>query len=127
MKYLSHYVQEAQDKLFNETGAFFAFSKDQFDKQKKEGVQYTALSAGMLCPVEHAEKLTTGLVNIAASGREQDMAENGKDRIIERELHNYECFYTNDISEAFIALMEYGITIDEVRAVYNRVAPTVDY
>jgi len=44
MKYLSDYTEEAQTKLFVEKGVFFAFSKDQFNEQKKEGVDY--VSAG---------------------------------------------------------------------------------
>lgn len=45
MKYLSHYIQDAQTALFNKTGAFFAFSQEQFNDAKKDGITYVALGA----------------------------------------------------------------------------------
>lgn len=127
MKYLSHYVEAAQTKLFNETGTFFAFSKKQYEDQAKANVIYVSLGAGMFCPKENVEALTSGLETINAQGIAQDLAENGKDAIIVRELHNHEAFYVGSISDTVGALADYPITRDEVRAVYNRVAPTVDY
>jgi hypothetical protein len=41
MKYLTDYTQEAQTKLFEEKGVFFAFSNKQFEEQRKEGIKYT--------------------------------------------------------------------------------------
>ncbi|MGR5097050.1 DUF7659 family protein, partial [Vibrio maritimus] len=46
MKYLSDYTQEKQTALFNETGAFFAFSNQQFDEAKKDGVKYCRITMG---------------------------------------------------------------------------------
>jgi Glu-tRNA(Gln) amidotransferase subunit E-like FAD-binding protein len=54
------------------------------------------------------------------------LAENGKDGVIERELHNHEAFYVGSIRDTVDALSDYGITREEIRQVYNRVAPTVD-
>ena len=44
MKYLSSYTQDKQTALFDETGAFFAFSQQQFDDAKIEGLIYVSLS-----------------------------------------------------------------------------------
>ena len=44
-------------KLFKDTGAFFAFSNEQVDEQKQEGVKYVSLGAGMICPKENASRL----------------------------------------------------------------------
>ena len=41
MKYLSHYIQDKQTQAFNEAGAFFAFSNQQFDEAKKDSVSST--------------------------------------------------------------------------------------
>lgn len=127
MKYLSHYVEAAQTKLFNETGTFFAFSDKQYDDHAKEGIEYVSLGAGIICPKENVNALTTGLETINAQGIAQDLAENGKDGVIERELHNYEAFYVGSIRDTLDALADYGITSEEIRKVYNRVAPTIDY
>lgn len=127
MKYLSHYVEAAQTELFKTTGAFFAFSQKQFDEGMKEGVEYVALGCGIICPKENVEALEAGLQSTRETGIAQDLAENGKQAIIARELHNYEAFYTGDISEACGALSGYGISRDEVRAEYNKIAPTIDY
>lgn len=40
MESLTDYTESAYTQLFNETGAFFAFSNEQFEKGKQEGVTY---------------------------------------------------------------------------------------
>jgi hypothetical protein len=127
MKYLSHYVEAAQTKLFNETGTFFAWSKQQYEEGKKEGVEYSFLGAGIVCPAGNVDALTDGLETINAQGIAQDLAENGKDAIIERELHNHEAFYVGSVRDTLGALEGYGITREEIVRVYKRVAPTIDY
>lgn len=127
MKYLSHYVEAAQTKLFNETGTFFAFSDKKYDDQAKAGIEYVSLGAGIICPTENVKALVDGLETINAQGIAQDLAENGKDGVIERELHNHEAFYVGSIRDTLGALEGYGITREEIVRVYNRVAPTVDY
>jgi hypothetical protein len=127
MKYLSSYVEAAQTKLFADTGTFFAFSQKQFDEGKKEGINYVSLGGGLICPKENVTELTEGLETIQQAGMAQDLAENGKDAIILRELHNHESFYCGDIEDTVYALEDYGITRTEIIAVYDRVAPTIDY
>ena len=61
MKYLSHYVQEAQTALFNELGIFFAFGQEQFEEKRAPGVQYVQPSPGMLVPAHNVEKAVEGL------------------------------------------------------------------
>lgn len=124
MKYLSHYMEEQQTKVFNDTGSFFAFSNEQFDKAKKEGVSYVSLGSGLICPKEYAEEVFTKLDTIYVNAIAQDLAENGKDGVIERELANHEAYYTGDIEDTVYALEDYGITNAEILAVYKRIAPT---
>jgi hypothetical protein len=117
-------MEEQQTKVFSDTGSFFAFSDSQFEKQKQENVIYVAVGAGLICPKEHAEDVVARLDSIYTTAIAQDLAENGKDGVIERELANHEAYYTGDIEDTVYALEDYGITNTEILAVYKRIAPT---
>jgi len=110
MKYLSHYIENKQTELFDEMGVFFAFSNEQFDKQKKEGIQYISIGAGMICPKSKVEEFSEKHLNLVKEGIAQDIKENGIENIILRELGNYECFYTGSIEDCVEALERYGIS-----------------
>ena len=119
MKSLTDYIQDEQTKLFGECGAFFAFNQKQFNEQKQEGVAYSAPGAGIICPKNMVMTLVEGLEAIHIGGIKQDIAENGIDAIIHRELGNHECWYTGSISACVDALEGYGITVEQVREVYR--------
>jgi len=119
MKYLHEYMEDAQTQLFKRMGSFFAFSNSQFDEAKKEGVTYTDMGAGLICPKENALELSKGLEDISKKGIAQDIAENGKEAIIKRELYNHECFYTMDYSDCVDKLEDYDFSIDDIKKVYN--------
>ena len=114
MKYLSHYTEEAQTKLFDDNGAFFAFSTDQFNAAKKDGVKYAACGAGLICPKENIGHLMSGLKETREAGIKLDMEENGAKAIIWRELGNHECQITMDTADAVAALDGYPITEKEI-------------
>lgn len=122
MKFLSDYIQDAQTELFNKTGTFFAFSNKQFDEKRVEGVKYVNLGSGMVCPKENVKELMGSLDEIYKNGIAQDLKENGKTGVIERELYNHEAFYTWDWMPTFEALEGYGFTEDEVKAVFRDLA-----
>ncbi|CAK1947901.1 MULTISPECIES: DUF7659 family protein [Vibrio] len=126
MKYLSHYIQDKQTQAFNDAGAFFAFSNQQFDEAKKDSVKYASLGMGLICPVDNAKQLMTRLDSIAQEGIAEDIKENGKKVIIRRELFNHECFYTNDICDCVEKLEGYGISYDEIYEVFNHIRKTED-
>ncbi|MFA1572040.1 hypothetical protein A152_0023950 [Vibrio tasmaniensis 1F-187] len=126
MKYLSHYIQDKQTQAFNDAGAFFAFSNQQFDEAKKEGVKYASLGMGLICPVDNAKQLMIRLDSIAQEGIVEDIKENGKKAIIRRELFNHECFYTNDICDCVEKLEGYGISYDEIYEVFNHIRKKED-
>lgn len=119
MKYLHHYTEQATTDLLHELGAFFAFSDKQFNEQKKDGVEYVQSFAGIICPKENARKILDGLESITAKGIAQDIAENGKEGIIKRELSNHEAYYTGDITSTIDALSGYDFTPEDIQAVYN--------
>lgn len=119
MKYISDYIQDAQTQAFKDAGAFFAFSNKQLDEQKEPGITYTAMFAGLVCPVDNAKELVTALGDIHDAGIAQDIEENGIKGIIHRELANHEAQITNDIEDTFDALEQYGITREAIDAEYG--------
>jgi len=118
MKYLSHYLEAAQTAAFKKHGAFFAFSNKQFDEKKKAGVTYVRMGAGLLCPKDNAAKLDAKLDAVYKEGVAADVAENGIDAIISRELANHECYYSGDWTDAAEALDAYGVTEEQLRAAW---------
>ena len=120
MKYLSDYTQEAQSKILKKYNAFFAFSQEQFNKAKKEGLKYIARGAGLYHEAGKSKEFDKDWANVIAEGIKQDLKENGKEKIINRELGNYECYYTGDGTEAVYYVSDYGITEQEVIEVYRK-------
>lgn len=121
MKYLSDYIQGKTSQALNSAGAFFCFSKERFLEQRIEGVVYVDCGGGLTCPKDKAAELTTALDKIVEEGIRQDIEENGKEAIIERELYNHEAFYTGDITDTVESLAGYGINADDVQAVYWKI------
>ena len=126
MKYLSDYQENAQTRLFDNTGSFFAFSNKQFDEAKKDGVRYVIMGAGLITPAEHVKKVAKTLDSIYHGAIKKDLKENGKEAIIKRELYNYECFYTGDISTVVETLDSYGFTEEEIQAIYSKEYPNAN-
>lgn len=118
MKYLTHYSQQGVTDLLNKYGAFFAFSDSQLNEHKKEGVEYVSCGMGLICPKEFAMNMMKGLKENAEKARAEDIAENGKENIIIRELANHEAYYTGDIEQTYDAVKSYGFTEDEVLKVF---------
>ena len=116
MKYLSHYTEAKTTSLLNSTGAFFAFSQKQFDEKQIEGVDYVLMGNGLIAPKDNTAEIVEGFKTISSEAIAQDIAENGKPAIIRRELANYECQITSDISDAVEVLKSYDITEEEVQA-----------
>jgi hypothetical protein len=114
MKYLTHYIEEQQNKLFIETGSFFAFGKKQFEEQKQPGVDYANLGMGLICPVKNVEKFLERWDKVYSDGVKADMEENGAKNIIWRELFNHECQISYDCSDVTQKLSEYPITEKQI-------------
>lgn len=120
MKNLSTYIDEKINHLLIKYNGFFAFSEKQFEEAKKENMKYVCRGAGLYHEAGKSEEFDEDFKLIIKEAIEQDLKENGKEAIIERELENYECYYTNDISNAVIHLKDYDITYDEIKAVFNK-------
>lgn len=107
MKYLSAYTEAPLSALFSELGVFFAFSKEQFNAKKVEGVEYNALSGGAIVPVGKVEEFLRRVDEIHEQGIKEDLAENTLEGVIERELINHEAYYTGSTEETQDALADY--------------------
>ena len=116
MKYLSDYTNQKQTELFNRTGTFFAFSKQQYEEKAVDGVKYASLGSGFIVPKDNIDDLLTGLDSLQSDGISQDIAENGIKGIIWRELANHEAQITRGITETVEALEGYPITEKDVQA-----------
>ncbi len=120
MKNLSTYIDEKINHLLKKYNGFFAFSEKQFEEAKKENVKYVCRGAGLYHEAGKSEEFDEDFKLIIKEAIEQDLKENGKEAIIERELENYECYYTNDINEVVFKLTDYGITYDEIKTEFDK-------
>lgn len=120
MKYLSNYTEDLTTELLDKTGAFFAFSQEQFDRAKTEGVEYVNMGAGLICPKGQTEFFDEQFKTIVENGIKQDIAENGIEAIIERELCNHEAYYVGEIEDTVDKLEGYGVSREQVIAVYRQ-------
>lgn len=97
-------------------GAFFAFSQRQFEEQQVKGVKYAHTGGGMICPTDRADQLQRDITAAIDAFHAADLGENGKAKIIWRELANHEAQITMDITDTVEALAGYGITREDVKA-----------
>lgn len=126
MKSLSNYTDKAYGKLFEKYGVFFAFSNEQYNKKALKCVVYKPFFGGGFIPKVNFEAYSKEMFEVTQQCIAQDIEENGKYKIIRRELFNYECFYTGEIDDAVDALEEYGFSYDDVLEVYRKVSETED-
>ena len=120
MKNLSDYTGDETETLFSKYEIIFAFNDKQFNEAKKEGVDYKFLGGGMHIETSKFKEFDLEFSKIIETAISKDLAENGKDNIIERELSNYECYYTYEIDDAVDALKDYNITREEIQQVFNK-------
>jgi len=119
MKFLRDYLDDKQSAIFKEHGAYFAFSNEQHKEQATEGVKYVHIGAGLICPKLQAKSLIDALDKSYKEGIAEDMEENGKQAIIERELWNHEAIYVYSTESTIDALKSYPITEAEIIAVFR--------
>lgn len=106
--------------LMDQTGAFFAFSNEQFAAAKKDGVKYVNGGAGLIIPAENVDFYKKKLAEISEEANTEFLAANDRADIIRYELANYESYYVYDITEAAAALADYGITDrDEILKIFH--------
>lgn len=93
--------------ILEANGAFFAFSQSQFDEQKKEGVTYVNMGAGLICPKENADKLHTEVKKNSTKAIKAEIKKKGAKAIIRYEYFNHECQISMSTEDAENALKRY--------------------
>ena len=131
--YLSDYLEAGQNELKVKYHAFFSVDKKdlleevQALKDKgvlKEGEKVSSLPYNLFVPSKFVEDYLKEFDQVFNQDVKKDLEENGIDKIIIRELYNYECFYTGDIDDALSALKPYEVTTDQVQKLYVKEYPT---
>jgi hypothetical protein len=117
MKSRQDYHQQGMTAIFNQYGAFFAFSQSQYHSAAIAGVEYAGLGSGLYVPKNHAQTVSDALAENARKAVQQDISENGITAIIKRELANHEYGYTWDITDTMSALEDYGVTAIQVKSI----------
>lgn len=119
MKKLTNYTQDALTELFKSCNAFWAFSQAQFQEAMIPHIYYCACGGGLYCNTEKTQELVDGMERIIARGIVMDMAENGAEAIIRRELANHECYYTGSPADCIDVLTDYPIDNEQIIEVWN--------
>ena len=114
--------QTKVDQLLNNCLIFFAFSNEQFDKNKtplQEGEKYVSIGAGGYMPKSKVDAFTKGMKDINNWYKAEVKANKGmRTANILYELNKHEAFYTGEISDTLASLGR-GYTAKEVWTVYN--------
>lgn len=124
---LNEYIEDKVSALYEELGAFYAFSNEQLAEQKKEGVEYVRLVSGLICPKENADDFMKRFEEIVDAGMKERLEKEGRENVIKYELSNYECYYVGSWEEALPVLESYGITEHEVAKVYYEEYPKQEW
>lgn len=126
MKYLSDFMEDKQNLLFESEKVFFAFSNEQMKEGKTkieihDNKLLCSLGAGMYCPKLNANNVVKQLDKIYKDSIKEDIKTYGIERIIKRELSNHECYYTGDITDCIETLKNYpNITDELILKVYKK-------
>lgn len=108
------------DAIFQEYGAFYAYSPEQVAGRAQPGEEYVKREGSMYVPKRHLKAVTDALDAAKKMAADQDMAKHAKDEIILRELLNNDCFYHSDLTQCINSLQIYGYTAEDVEAVFIR-------
>jgi len=126
MKHLSDYEKELELENWLKTGSFVAYYNEQFDLQKKEGVEYDYLDyfdGALYCPKENMKLLEELMDSVTERAVKQDIADHGKFRIIFRILRKHECFDNLKLCKKALhnLKMFYDYNTNDVLEVYNEI------
>jgi hypothetical protein len=130
IKELKQHKQDLYSGTFEDLHVFFAFGNEQFeqevnklrqDKILLDGEKLSPIGAGGYVPAKNLSTLKSEIAKIEKWYKFQvKELKDGKEDLILYELNNFECFYSNDITDALDVLIPLGITKKEVETVYNK-------
>ena len=111
-----------QTELFKAVGLFWAFSNEQFTKNKtplKEGEKYVSIGMGGYLPKGNVDQFLNGMKEINAWFKaEVNQNKETRRALIAYELANHEAYYTGEVDATLDALGS-DFTRPEVVKVYN--------
>lgn len=114
-------AEEKRSLLFKEVGLFFAFSDEQFSKNKTpltEGDKYVSIGMGGYLPKSKVDEFTKGMKEIGKWTRDEIKSKKLEKKEIAFELANHEAYYTGELEDTYDALG--GVyTMEQIREVYN--------
>ena len=133
------YQETAQTKLFNKYGVFFLCGDSPtilkgLDEKKIEFIKSGLMNetdkfciltnmGGYICPSKNSKLVRAELETINKNKVAKDIKANGIDKIIVRELYNYETFVSYDLSDVLNALHSYNITEKQVTELFKKEIP----
>lgn len=117
--------EEKRTVLFKEVGLFWAFSDEQFAKNKTplaEGDKYVSIGAGGYLPKSNVDAFVKSSKAITKWEKDEIKSKKLAREQIAYELANHEAYYTGELEETFDALG--GVyTMEEIRQVYREELP----
>jgi hypothetical protein len=113
MKHIN--IDNEQEKILDDNGAFFAFSRDQFNACANQSINYKSLGGGLYCPENNIDDLALQLKDSHTFKINWELSNNTIKDIIWYQLANHETQISGDYSAACEALKPYGITEDQIK------------
>jgi len=108
-------IDKEQTKILDDNGAFFAFSKDQFNTCSDQSLNYKSLGGGLYCPENNIDDLALQLEDTHAFKINWELSNNTLKDIIWYQLANHETQISGDYSDAYEVLKPYGISEDQIK------------
>lgn len=108
-------IEQEQEKILDDNGAFFAFDNDQMDKYANQSLSYKNLGGGLYCPEINVTALSNQLKDSFDFKIRWELDNNSLKDIIWYQLANHETQITGDYSDACEALKPYGISEDQIK------------
>ena len=115
---LTKFSEQRISEVLKKYDAFWAYSKEQFEANKKEGVEYGILPGNLICRKGQGGNLVDEMDKVTKEAGKEWIETYGKEACINYELSNHECYYSYDYEDAYNALSHLGITEEEVREVF---------
>lgn len=112
------FIEERLSLLFEKYGVFFAFSSEQFSKNKKENTEYVSLGSGMIIPKDNVNVFQEEYQSLLKQSKKEYLNKYPKEEIVKYELINHECFYDGEYHRAHEELKDFGISLEEVERIY---------
>lgn len=118
---LGYFIDRKVSMLFEDMGAFYAFSKKQFEENKRTDTKYCEILGGLICPIENRDALLKAYEVLHDEDRLKRLEAFGVEAIIKYELANHECWYTGSIPKDTIEYLveDFGATREQIYKVFS--------